>query len=134
MMTTDILNFTIIVRTQDEALQFYVEKLGFEKRMDIPMGNGNRWVTIAPRDAKVTFTLQPLDWFEGKEREERATRIGQSPTIVLQVDNCQRTYDQLSQHGVEFTEIPTQTSYDIEATLADLYGNTLVLLEQSTTH
>lgn len=41
-MITDVLSFTLIVRNQDEALAFYTEKLGFEKRAEMPMGGGMR--------------------------------------------------------------------------------------------
>jgi catechol 2,3-dioxygenase-like lactoylglutathione lyase family enzyme len=45
------------VSDQDRALEFYVEKLGFEKRADIPYGRGERWVEVAPADAATTLAL-----------------------------------------------------------------------------
>ncbi|MBV9230810.1 MAG: VOC family protein [Chloroflexi bacterium] len=129
-MITDVISFTIVVRDQDEALAFYVDKLGFEKRADQPMGNGLRWVTVAPQHANVVFVLQPLAWFEGEEREERQRRIGKGPTTVLRVDDCHGTSAMLRERGVKITQEPTKTFYGVEANIADLYGNTLVLLEQ----
>jgi catechol 2,3-dioxygenase-like lactoylglutathione lyase family enzyme len=47
----------IPVSDQDRAIEFYVEKLGFEKRTDVPFGNGDRWVEVAPGDAVTTIAL-----------------------------------------------------------------------------
>lgn len=47
----------IPVSDQDKAIAFYVEKLGFEKRSDIPFGNGDRWVEVAPAGAATTIAL-----------------------------------------------------------------------------
>ena len=47
------------VSDQDQALAFYVEKLGFEKRADIPFGKGDRWVEVAPPGADTTLALMP---------------------------------------------------------------------------
>lgn len=45
------------VSDQDQALEFYTAKLGFEKRTDIPFGNGDRWVEVAPPGAETTVAL-----------------------------------------------------------------------------
>jgi catechol 2,3-dioxygenase-like lactoylglutathione lyase family enzyme len=47
------------VSDQDRAIEFYVEKLGFEKRSDTPFGNGDRWVEVAPPGAASTIALMP---------------------------------------------------------------------------
>jgi predicted enzyme related to lactoylglutathione lyase len=47
----------IPVADQDQAIEFYVEKLGFEKRTDIAYGNGDRWVEVAPAGAATTVAL-----------------------------------------------------------------------------
>jgi catechol 2,3-dioxygenase-like lactoylglutathione lyase family enzyme len=130
-MITNVASVTIVVEEQNEALDFYVDILGFEQRADVPMENGRRWITVAPPDAQVVFVLQPLDWFEGEEHEERKALIGKAPTIVFFVDDCKQTYVQLSSRGVEFTKVPIDTSYGIEAICKDLYGNLFVLLEKS---
>lgn len=61
------------VADQDKAIEFYTSKLGFEKRADIPFGDGNRWVEVAPPGAATTVALvQPM---EG-EQTGIETRIG----------------------------------------------------------
>lgn len=47
------------VSDQDRAIEFYVETLGFEKRTDVPFGNGYRWVEVAPADAVTTIAIVP---------------------------------------------------------------------------
>jgi catechol 2,3-dioxygenase-like lactoylglutathione lyase family enzyme len=47
------------VSDQDKALEFYTEKLGFEKRMDTPYGEGDRWVEVGPTGAETTIALVP---------------------------------------------------------------------------
>ena len=130
-MITNIDSVTIVVEEQNKALDYYVGILGFEQRADMPIENGKCWITVAPPDSQVVFVLQPLDWFAGEEREERKKLIGKAPTIVFYVDDCKQTYVQLSSRGVEFTKVPIDTSYGIEAICKDLYGNAFVLLERS---
>jgi len=49
----------VTVGDQDGAIAFYTEKLGFEKRTDVPMGNGYRWVEVAPAGAETTIAVVP---------------------------------------------------------------------------
>jgi predicted enzyme related to lactoylglutathione lyase len=130
-MITNISSFTIKVANQAEALAFYTEKLGFEKRADMPMGPGTRWITVAPRDAQVELVLQPTDWFQGEEREQHLALIGKSPTIVFRVENCRETCKTLAERGVEILDQPTEMPYGVQAIIKDLYGNGWVLLEQT---
>jgi catechol 2,3-dioxygenase-like lactoylglutathione lyase family enzyme len=135
-MITDIASFTIVVRDLNEALEFYVDTLGFERREDLPMGTDDHlaeekyWVTVAPRNSQVVFLLQPLYRFEGEERQEREALIGKASIPVLYVDNCKRAYVDLSSLGVEFAKVPIDMSYGVEAICKDPYGNRLVLLEK----
>jgi hypothetical protein len=57
---TKIGTVVVPVADQDREIDFYVEKLGFEKRADVPFGNGYRWVEVAPGDAVTTIALAPL--------------------------------------------------------------------------
>ncbi len=125
-----VLRITTRVANQEEALRFYTEKLGFEKRADMPMGPTQRWVTVSPQDdPSVELVLQPSDWFQGEERQQHAALVGKDPTIVFQVDDCQAIYEKLSKMGVEFSLPATDRGYGIEADGKDLYGNTLVFLQ-----
>jgi catechol 2,3-dioxygenase-like lactoylglutathione lyase family enzyme len=54
---TEVGTVIVPVGNQDRALEFYVGKLGFEKRMDVPFGEGDRWVEVAPSGAATTIAL-----------------------------------------------------------------------------
>jgi catechol 2,3-dioxygenase-like lactoylglutathione lyase family enzyme len=56
---TQVGTVMVPVSNQDRALEFYVDKLGFEKRTDTPYGEGERWVEVAPPDAATTIALVP---------------------------------------------------------------------------
>jgi catechol 2,3-dioxygenase-like lactoylglutathione lyase family enzyme len=67
-------NVVIPVSDQDREIEFYTQTLGFEKRADIPFGNGYRWVEVAPQGADTTIALAPPP--EGRPTGNRETGIG----------------------------------------------------------
>jgi catechol 2,3-dioxygenase-like lactoylglutathione lyase family enzyme len=80
------------VNDQDKALEFYTDKLGFEKRTDSPYGEGDRWIEVAPPGAETTIALVP-------PREGESTGI-QSRTgfTTTEID---ATHDELRDRGVD---------------------------------
>src|SRR3954465_5532676 len=64
----------IPVSDQDRAIEFYVDTLGFEKRADVPFGNGYRWVEVAPAGADTTIAIVPPP--PGKPTGDVETGIG----------------------------------------------------------
>lgn len=56
---TQVGTVIVPVSDQDQAIAFYTEKLGFEKRSDVPFGNGDRWVEVAPAGADTTIAIVP---------------------------------------------------------------------------
>lgn len=121
-----------IVDDQDEALRFYTEKLGLEKKADETFGPGFRWLTVAPeQDETVEITLEAPDWSEDEEEtDRRAAMIGNQPALAFTVDDCHATYETLRDRGVEFTAEPEERPYGTEAVASDLYGNGIVLVER----
>jgi catechol 2,3-dioxygenase-like lactoylglutathione lyase family enzyme len=112
---------TVAVKDQDEALQWFTEKLGFEKRVDMP-GPGIRFLTVSPRkqpDLQVILA----SWFPD--------HIGKNPTAVLYTDDCRKTCEELEARGVVFTERPVQKPFGLQAVFHDLCGNSYALLERS---
>lgn len=109
---------TVAVRDQDEALEWFTEKLGFERRVDMRAG-GMRWLTVAPTQ-QVEVELLLANWYPD--------RVGKNATWVLSTRDCQNAYEELSAKGVEFTQKPQPRPYGIEAVFVDLYGNKYALL------
>ncbi len=131
-MITKLSHITLIVRDQDEALAWYIDKLGFEKRVDSEFGPGFRWLTVAPRGLgwPQIVLQQPLPALHGEERAKRMMLlIGQAATWSLETDDCRKDYEELSRRGVRFTAPPEELPWGILATFTDLYGNPFNLIE-----
>lgn len=112
---------TIAVADQDEALAWYTERLGFEKKMDVRSPEF-RWLTVAPpQQVDVEFLL--ASWFPD--------RIGKNATWVLSTRDCRGGYEELKAKGVEFSQKPEMRPWGIEAIFADLYGNQYALVQES---
>lgn len=123
---------TVIVRDQEEALQFYTEKLGFQKQKDMRMGpNGPRWVSVSAQAHPVPeLTLfHPPSFMKPEAAEEMLGLIGKMPGIVFGTDDCRKTIAELEAKGVKILQQPQEYPYGVEAVFADLYGNTFVLVE-----
>lgn len=134
-MITNISLITLWVTDQDEARDFYVKKLGFQEKADVKMGDGFRWVTIShPDQPELEVTLMvpgpPLDP-EMTTAIERSLAKGQMGGFGLRTDDCQKTYEELTALGVEFTQPPSKRPYGVEALMRDNSGNWLVLVEPS---
>jgi catechol 2,3-dioxygenase-like lactoylglutathione lyase family enzyme len=102
---TRLTHVTVLVDDQDEALAWYTEKLGFEKRADEQFGGGTRWVTVAPApESDVEVVLQePTSEFHGDRAETLRARVGEGTTWVLETDDCRATCEQLRARGVTVT-------------------------------
>jgi len=92
----------IPVTDQDRSIQFYVDVLGFEKRADVPFGNGYRWVEVAPPGAETTIAIVPPP--EGQDAGDRQTGIGLQTTEIdaLHADlkaNAVDVDDEISRQG-----------------------------------
>jgi len=110
---------TIAVKDENEALRWFTEKLGFEKRLDLP-GPGLRWLTVAPKNQKeVQFLL--ATWFPDK--------VGKNATCVVDTLDCRKTYEELRSRGVKFKQEPQDRPYGLEAVFQDLCGNTYALVQ-----
>ena len=124
-MITNVAVVGVFVSDQDRALDFYVTKFGFEKRADEPMGDGQRWLEVAPPGATTRVVLSPAT------EEWGADRLGQFAGIVLEPDDIDATYEELSARGVEFTEPPTDQPWGgRQALFKDQDGNTFVLVQR----
>lgn len=134
-MITNVSLLTLYVTDQDAARDFYTQKLGFEAKTDVTMGDGFRWVTIGhPSQPELEITLMvpgpPLDP-DMAEAVQRALAKGSMGGFGLTTDNCQKDYDDLTAKGVEFTQPPSKRPYGVEAVMRDNSGNWLVLVEPS---
>ena len=120
---------TIYVTDQDQALEFYRDKLGFQVINDVAMDGGFRWVTVAPKNQSdfeiVLMDTKPGFMFEEEAANQLRALIsnGKLGAGVFNTPNCQATYEELSAKGVEFLSPPAERPYGIEAIFKDNSGN-----------
>jgi catechol 2,3-dioxygenase-like lactoylglutathione lyase family enzyme len=128
-MTQHLAAIALIVRDYDEALDFYVGKLGFELVEDTRLSDAKRWVLVAPPGAREMRLL-----LAKADNPEQKTRIGNQTGgrvfLFLHTDDFQRDYEAYRSKGVRFLEAPRNESYGTVAVFVDLYGNKWDLIEQ----
>jgi len=132
-MITNISLVTVYCLDQEKTRDFYVDLLGFEVRTDVTMGENFRWLTIGhPSQPALEATLMipgpPLDE-EAADFYRRQLGKGQLGGLGLTVDDCRKTYEELTAKGVEFIQEPSDRPYGVEAVMRDNAGNWLVLVE-----
>ena len=133
-MTQQLAMISVFVEDQDEALHFYIEKLGLEKRIDVTYGPGLRWVTVAPTGQKkpeIALAKPDVTLHSEEYIKELTERIGQDVAWRFATDNCYESYEELCSRGVKFINAPMKQLYGVEAVFEDPYGNTFSLLEPS---
>jgi catechol 2,3-dioxygenase-like lactoylglutathione lyase family enzyme len=120
---------SIFVLDQDAAYDFYVNKLGFEVRMDTKMDNGFRWLTLSPKgqpDLQIILmptAPSPMMDQETSDQLRALIRKGKLGAGVFQTADCRKTYEELKAKGVEFSQPPAERFYGIEAIVKDNSGN-----------
>jgi catechol 2,3-dioxygenase-like lactoylglutathione lyase family enzyme len=125
---------SIFVLDQDQALEFYVGKLGLEVKNDIPLGF-MRWLTVGvPGETGREILLEvpgPPAQNEATAAQIRdlVTKGAGGGWIGFVTDDCRRTYAELSAKGVEFTQEPLERPYGIDCGLRDPFGNQLRISE-----
>ncbi|PIF30381.1 catechol 2,3-dioxygenase-like lactoylglutathione lyase family enzyme [Flavobacterium sp. 9] len=122
----------IPVQDQEIALQFYTTKLGFIKKHDVPLGEGNRWLTVVSKDEPdgVEILLEPSpNHFEPAKTYQKALFEAGIPYTQFNVDNLQEEYERLINLGVEFIMKPTEMGNVKIAILDDTCGNKIQLIE-----
>jgi catechol 2,3-dioxygenase-like lactoylglutathione lyase family enzyme len=132
-MITNISLVTVYCLDQDKARDFYVDVLGFQPQVDAVLGNGFRWVTVVhpnQPELEVTFMTPgpPLDP-EAAEFVRRQLEKGSMGGLGLKVDDCRKTFEELTAKGVTFLQEPSDRPYGVEAVMRDNGGNWLVLVE-----
>ena len=127
-MFNQITHSHIWVTDQDEALDFYVGKLGLEVSADVDL-EFMRWLTVnVPGQPEREILLEVPG--PPSTDEESAARIRELLSkgalglgMILTTDDCRGTYEELRAKGVEFTEEPTERFYGIDCGFRDPFGN-----------
>lgn len=123
----------LYVRDQDEALAFYVEKLGFRVHTDVRNGD-YRWLTVQhPEQHSFQLGLfkpgPPVHDTATAQTLQEVVAKGAMPPLVLTVDNCRAAYERLKTRGVEFTQEPVDRYGTVDAGFRDPSGNGWKMIE-----
>jgi predicted enzyme related to lactoylglutathione lyase len=122
--------FSIVVDDYDDAIAFYCNKIGFDLIEDTDMGDGKRWILIAPPRAPVNATRILLaravnDTQKRAVGQQTGGRVG----FFLMTDDFKTDHARMAKNGVRFLEAPRHEPYGIVAVFEDLYGNKWDLLQ-----
>jgi len=118
----------IFVLDQDEALDFYVNKLGLELHTDADLGF-MRWLTVqVPGDPSRQILLEKpgppaLDPATAEQVRELLTKGAAGGWFTLTTDDARRTYETLKERGVEITDEPAERPYGVDFGIRDPFGN-----------
>lgn len=119
----------VYVLNQESAFGFYINKLGFKVKMDVPMGKDARWLTVTPPeqpDLEITLFPVAIGTMFTEETVTVMTDLIKKGTFGPGVFTCKdiyATYEELKSKDVEFMKPPTKEFYGIEALFKDDSGN-----------
>lgn len=124
------------VHDHEDALAFYVGRLGWEVRSDVTMADWNfRWLTVGPvGQPAVSLVLMAVP---GPPMMDATTSVqladlvakGAGGTLFLETDDCHASYEELSARGVVFNDPPTAQAYGIDTSFRDPSGNNIRLTQ-----
>ena len=132
-----IANAQLWVHDQKAALDFYTQKVGMEVRADVtlPELGDFRWLSVGPAgqdDVAIVLMAIPGPPVMDDQTADQVRELmakGFAGTVFLTTPDCQASYEELSERGVEFVEKPEQRPYGIDAGFRDPSGNHLRLTQ-----
>jgi predicted enzyme related to lactoylglutathione lyase len=130
-MIEKLILVTIVVKNQNEALDFYTKTLGFEKRADFTPPGNPRWLTVAPKGQDIEMAL-----WEAGSKSDRVPPSHNQPGIGTQWNfktaDCRKTFAELKARGVRFKSEPVEYPYAIGAEFTDPDGNHFSIVQPKT--
>ena len=122
-MIAAIATVAVYVEDQERALAFWTRQVGFTVHRTRSMGPAGSWIEVGPRDGTSCLVLYPKammpDWAERK------------PSIVFRCDDVERTYHELADRGVHFSQPPRKMAWGLFASFKDVDGNELGLRQET---
>jgi catechol 2,3-dioxygenase-like lactoylglutathione lyase family enzyme len=119
---TDVRTIGINVTNQDEALAFYIERLGFEKRLDAPISPTMRWLEVAPPGASTSIALNPAD---------DTADVGTDTGVRFTVPDAAAEHAALRERGVAVGDLLRWDGVPPMFTFDDPDGNRFYIVEEA---
>ena len=122
-------HITVVVKDQEKALEFYTQKMGFEKKADYTQPGHPRYLTVSPKGQELEIVLWPAGAEEARMPASHK-QPGNGTRTVLQVEDCRKTFAELKQKGVRFKDTePLQAGWGLAADLTDPDGNPFTIYQ-----
>lgn len=121
-MKQSISLIALVVPDYDDAIEFYVDTLGFSLIEDTPQGDGKRWVIVAPPNSLETGLLLARAANEAQTASV-GNQAGGRVFLFLKTDDFARDYEAMRKKGVHFEEQPREETYGQVVVFRDPFGN-----------
>ncbi|MER9940383.1 VOC family protein [Mesorhizobium sp. M0092] len=123
-----IATVALVVANYDEAISWYVDRLGFVLTEDVDLGGGKRWVTITPGKGQGARLLL-AEASDDAQRHAVGNQTGGRVFLFLETDDFARDHALMLEKGVDFREAPRVEPYGTVAVFVDLHGNLWDLIQ-----
>jgi catechol 2,3-dioxygenase-like lactoylglutathione lyase family enzyme len=122
---------SVSIADYDKALHFYTDILGFVKKQDMPLGDGERWITVVSPDEPngTELLLEPNAEYPAMKALKAALLEDGIPFTAFQVQDIYEEYERLKKLGVVFTMEPTNMGPTTIAILDDTCGNLIQIYQ-----
>jgi|SRR6185369_9732219 len=127
-MNQQLAHIAIVVSDYDEAIQFYVGKLGFILAEDTVLSETKRWVLVKPKGSTTALLLAKAA--NDEQRSRIGNQTGGRVFLFLYTDDFKRDHNSYLEKGVEFVRQPVEESWGTVAVFKDLYGNLWDLIQR----
>lgn len=118
---------TVLIDDYDEAVAFYVGKLGFSLSEDTALPDGKRWIVVRPKGGGTGLLLAKAA--SGRQIAAVGNQTGGRVFLFFETDDFARDHAAFAERGVRFLEAPRAEPYGMVAVFEDLYGNRWDLIE-----
>ncbi len=126
-----VTHVTIVVKDQDKALEFYTQRMGFEKKADYTQPGHPRYLTVSPKGQDLEMVLWPAGAEEARMPASHKTP-GIGTRTVLQVEDCRKTFADLKGRGVRFKDAePLVEGWGVAADFTDPDGNPFTIFSRA---
>jgi predicted enzyme related to lactoylglutathione lyase len=125
----------LVVTNKARALEFYTEKVGFEKKTDVTGPGGYRYVTVGPKGQDLELVLYEVGSAVDPSQKEVSKNWSpaRAPPLMLTVADCRKVHQEVSSRGVRFLGEPQENPWSTVATFQDPDGNLFTLTQFSQT-
>jgi predicted enzyme related to lactoylglutathione lyase len=124
-MEAKVATMPLVVRNKSRSVEFFTEKVGFEKKRDVVGPGGYRYVTVGPKGQDLEIAIWEVGSLTDPDQKAASAHWApaSTPPVVLAVADCRKIHEELHARGVEFPSPPADHPWGVVATFQDPDGN-----------